>query len=262
MPATVRRSTGQPGPVAQVLVAVAVSVTVLGGETGCGTTKMSNTARTATEQLVLTNAWDNALRQVDFRPLAGVPVFLDAQYLKTGVDDGWITSSIRQAMLAQGVLLRQKAEEAQWIVEARVGTYGTNEHNWLFGIPQVNVPPTVTGVPTGAIPEIPIAKKSYQEGVAKMALFAYDRASGQVTWNSGTMLATADAKDVYIGGIGPIQSGSIRQAPEINGVRLPTLYDPGDADAEGSLPPRGDVPFHAPSLSLPTPASDYDAFAP
>ena len=29
-------------------------------------------------------------------------------------------------------------------------------------------------------PEIPIAKKNYQQGVAKMALFAYDRASGQV----------------------------------------------------------------------------------
>jgi hypothetical protein len=252
MPPTARRSTGG---VAPVLVAAVAML-----DAGCGTTKMSNTARTATEQLVLTNAWDNALRQVDFRPLAGVPVFLDTQYLKPAVDEGWITSSIRQTMLAQGVLLRQKPEEAQWIVEARVGTYGTNEHNWLFGVPQVNVPPTLTGVPTGAIPEIPIAKKSYQQGVAKMALFAYDRASGQVTWTSGTMLATADAKDVYIGGLGPIQSGSIREGPEFIGVRLPTLSDP--EDSEPSTPPRGDVPFHAPTLSLPTSAADYETFAP
>ncbi len=238
---------------------LAVAVTITGP--GCGTTKTSNTARTATEQLLLTNAWDDALRQVDFRPLAGVPVFFDTQYVKPGVDEGWVISSIRQAMLAQGVLLRQKAEEAQWIVEARVGAYGTNESNWLFGVPQVNVPPTLTGMPTGAIPEIPIAKKTNQQAVAKMALFAYDRASGQVTWNSGTLLATANAKDVYIGGLGPIQSGSIRQGPEFIGMRLPTIAaeeeKPGPA-----APPHGDVPFHAPSLSLPTSAIDSDSFAP
>src|SRR2546425_150687 len=34
---------------------------------GCGTVKTSGTTRTATEQLLLTNAWDSALQKVDFR---------------------------------------------------------------------------------------------------------------------------------------------------------------------------------------------------
>ena len=41
---------------------------------GCGTVKTSGTTRTATEQLLLTNAWDSAVQKVDFRPLAGVPL--------------------------------------------------------------------------------------------------------------------------------------------------------------------------------------------
>ncbi len=229
---------------------------------GCGTTKVSGTARTATEQLLLTNAWDDALRQVDFRPLAGVPVYLDAQYLEGSLDKGWLVSSVRQALLAQGVLLRAKPEQAQWIVEARVGVYGTNNYDWLFGVQQTTIPATITGMPSGTIPEIPLAKKSNQQGVVKLALYAYDRASGQVTWNSGTMLSSSDAKDVYIGGIGPIQSGSIRSGTEFIGVRLPTIEDVYADEEKPLLPPRSDVPFNAPSLSLPSSASDADSFAP
>jgi hypothetical protein len=228
---------------------------------GCGTTKMSGTARTATEQLLLTNAWDDALRKVDFRPLAGVPVYLDPQYLESPVDKGWLTSSVRQAMLAHGVLLRTKPEQAQWIVEARVGVYGTNNYDWLLGVPQMTIPVSITGLPTGTIPEIPMAKKSNQQGVAKLALYAYDRASGQVTWNSGTMLAVSDAQDVYIGGVGPIQSGSIRQGTEFIGVRVPSIIEE-EPTSESVLPPASDVPFHAPTLSLPTSAADAESFAP
>jgi hypothetical protein len=224
---------------------------------------MSGTARTATEQLLLTNAWDDALRKVDFRPLAGVPVFLDPQYATTPVDQGWIVSSVRQAMLTQGVLLRPKPEQAQWIVEARVGVYGTNDYNWLLGIPQTTVP-AIAGLPGGTIPEVPVAKRGRQEGVVKLALYAYDRSTGQVTWSSGTLLATSSARDTYIGGVGPIQSGSIRSGTEFIGVRLPTISDPGmsgpSAPPPGSTP--GDVPFHAPDLSLPATTLDSDSFTP
>ena len=74
---------------------------------GCGTIKTTGTARSGTEQVVLTSAWDAALQKVDFRPLAGVPVFLDTSNI-TAVDQGWVISSIRQAMISQGVLLRAK----------------------------------------------------------------------------------------------------------------------------------------------------------
>ena len=236
---------------------------------GCGTVKTTGTARSGTEQLLLTNAWDTALQKVDFRPLTGVPVYLDTTNV-AAVDQGWVVSSLRQALLMQGVLLRDKPEKAQWIVEARVGAYGTNEQNWLLGVPQLSIPPTLTGVPQGTIPEIPLVKKSDQEGVAKLALFAYDRSSGQIVWSSGTLLAIATSKDVYVGGLGPFQSGSIRSGTELMGVRLP-LPSEADGPARGrrtrkrraaaSPPPEARQP-PATELRQSPETTDLDSFSP
>ena len=99
---------------AGAILALAVSLLCAGG---CGTVRTTGTTRTATEQLLLTNAWDTALQKVDFRPLTGVPVYLDTANMNAPIDQGWMVSSIRQAMLQQGVLLRAKPEQAQWIVE-------------------------------------------------------------------------------------------------------------------------------------------------
>ncbi len=226
---------------------------------GCGSTKMTGTARTGTEQLLLTNAYDRAIQNIDFRPLTGVPVFLDTTHVKA-VDEGWIISGLRQAMLAQGVLLRSKAEDAQWVVEARVGAYGTDEYNFLIGVPEANVPATIPGLPAGRVPEIPLIKKSDQHAVSKLALFAYDRASGQLVWNSGTMLGTANAKDLYVGGLGPIQGGSIRGGTEFYGVKIPN-------GTEEEKPRRGrragpSVPFVDPAIRTAAGVSDRDSFAP
>jgi hypothetical protein len=206
---------------------------------------------------------------VDFRPLAGVPVFLDTANV-TAVDQGWVVSSLRQAMLSQGVLLKTKAEQAQWVVEARVGAYGTDEYNYLIGVQQMNVPTVVPGIPGGSIPEIPFVKKSDQHAVAKMALFAYDRTSGQMVWNSGTMLSTSSAKDVYIGGIGPIQSGSIRKRNKRVGVNIPMISDPEPLTApgmsgraeKGGAGAGGSTNYAPPAMGLPASASDLQSFAP
>jgi hypothetical protein len=226
---------------------------------GCGTVKMSGTARTGTEQLLLTNAWDSALQKVDFRPLMGVPVYLDTTNVNA-VDQGWVISSLKQAMLAQGVLLRGKPEQAQWIVEARVGAYGTDAYNWMLGIQQTTIPPTFTGIPTGTVPEMAFIKKSDQRGVAKLALFAYDRGSGQLVWSSGTMLAESNAKDVYVGGVGPIQSGTIRGGTDFIGVRIPLT---SESSSNNPKTPVTDLPLNrGTSLAIPPGSTDLNSFAP
>jgi hypothetical protein len=241
---------------------------------GCGTVKTSGTARTGTEQLLLTNAWDTAIQQIDFRPLTGVPVFLDVTQV-SAIDQGWVVSSLRQAMLTQGVLLRAKAEQAQWIVEARVGAYGTDQYDWLFGIAQTTIPQTITGVPSGTIPEISLAKKNDQVGVAKLALFAYDRGSGQIVWTSGTQIGTSSAKNVYIGGLGPIQSGTIRGGTEFIGMKIPLASDSSESSTSSRSGKRSRLfgkkkqddalqtaPYDAPALQIPRTSRDLDAFAP
>ncbi len=153
-----------------------------------------------------------------------MPVYLDATNV-SAVDQGWVVSSLHEAMLEQGVLLRQKADQAQWVIEPRVGVYGTDESSWLLGVAQTTLPQTVTGMPSGTVPEMPLIKKQDQKGVAKLALFAYDRSSGRMVWQSGTMMAVATAKDVTVFGVGPIRSGTIRDGADLAGIKIPLSAD-------------------------------------
>ena len=102
---------------------------------GCGTTRSSDTARTATEQLLISDAVDRAIQSVSFAPLAGQTVYLDDSKLSDVVDKNYIVSTLRQHMLASGCILRDTRDQADFVVEARAGAVGTDRNDLLFGIP-------------------------------------------------------------------------------------------------------------------------------
>ncbi|HEX7448477.1 MAG TPA: DUF6655 family protein, partial [Pirellulales bacterium] len=188
---------------------------------GCGTTKWSDTPRTATEQLLISTAVDRAINNIDFKPLAGKTVYFDATYLSGVVDMNYVVSSLRQRMLSQGCILKINKDEADYVVEARAGAVGTNQHNVLIGIPAISVPTAgmMPGVPS-AIPEIPFAKTTDQKGVAKIAAFAYNQHTGQAVWQSGTFPVVSNAKDTWFLGTGPFQRGSIYDGTHFAGSRF------------------------------------------
>ncbi len=249
----------RPDALASLVTGVLLLLSALGTlfASGCGTTRSSHTARTATEQLVLTSAWDQALARIDFRPLAGASVFLDIQHVN-GVDKGWMISSIREALIRQGVLLQDAKEQARWVVEARVGVYGTDSYDWMIGVPEVPIPPGFAGIQPPPLPELPVAKKQDQHAWTKVALFAYERTTGQYVWESGTILASANSKDVYIFGLGPIRSGTIREGAELMGVQIPLTGD----SSEPSPEPARELPYLAPPRVLPPAGSDIESLAP
>lgn len=186
---------------------------------GCGTTRWSDTARTATEQLIISTAVDRAIDNIDFRPLASKYVYLDPQYLDC-VDKNYVVSTLRQHMLAEGCVLTPDAASADYVVEARSGAVGTEHHDVLIGIPAISVPSAgVAGVPS-AIPEIPFAKTTAQKGIAKISCFAYNRETGQAVWQSGTFPVIATAKDSWFLGTGPFQRGTIYDGTHFAGSRF------------------------------------------
>jgi hypothetical protein len=182
---------------------------------GCGTTRSTDSARTATEQLLISDAIDRAVQTVDLRPLSGQTVFLDDSRLTDVVDKNYLVSTLRQHILASGCTLKDKREEADFVVEARAGAVGTDRNDLLFGIPATNMPQLVSmpGVPT-AIPEVPLAKRRDQRGVAKISMFAYHRASGQPVWQSGLATRDSSSNDVWLFGAGPFQYGTVVQHPQ------------------------------------------------
>ena len=182
---------------------------------------MSDTFRTGTEQMLLSTAIDRSIDEMDFSALEGKDVYFDPQYLRGVTDEGYVVSSMRQKLLASGVYLKASRDEATYIVEARAGAVGTNRHDVLIGIPQVNIPSVAgLGSSPSMIPEIPFAKSTQQKGVAKLAVFAYNQVTGQPIWQSGTMPIAADAKDTWVLGTGPFQRGSIYNGTNFAGSRL------------------------------------------
>src|SRR6478609_838462 len=153
---------------------------------GCGTTRSTDTNRTATEQLLISDAIDRAVQTMDVHTLAGQNVFLDDSKVSDCVDKNYLVSTLRQYLLANRCQLKDQKDQADFIVEVRAGAVGTDRNDLLFGLPSMNVPqiPLVQPVPA-VIPEIPIAKRKDQRGIAKLAIFAYHRQTGTPVWQSG-----------------------------------------------------------------------------
>lgn len=243
---------------------------------GCGTTKWTDTRRTATEQLLISDAVDRAVQEINFRDLRSKDVYLDDSFLTGIVDQDYLVSSLRQHLLASGCILKTKREDAAYVVEARAGAVGTDRHDLLFGVPATTIPTFVSipGMPT-TIPEIPLVKRTDQMGVAKLAVFAYHRESGLPVWQSGLASKTSEAKDFWVLGAGPFQKGTIydglvfagqkvkisnplvSRTPDVDGEDPPeislteknTFPDPTTAIALRPLPTS---PIHPPPVAPPT----------
>lgn len=188
--------------------------------TGCGTTKNM----TATEQLLLSDAVDEAVAKIDFTPLVNQKVYFDTQYLKNYkgvgfVNSEYVISSLRQQMAAAGLQMFDAADAADFIIEGRLGALGSDAHEVVYGIPSTSalndaadVVSAVSQVPkVPGIPELALAKRSNQVAAAKLAVFAYERESRERVWQSGVLTGKSTAKDLWVFGAGPFQRGTIHQ---------------------------------------------------
>jgi hypothetical protein len=220
---------------------------------GCGTTRMTDSPRTATEMLLVSQAADKAVAQIDFSALAGRSVFVDtAPVDRDVIDKGYLVSLIRQQLLADGATLLDDRAKADFIVELRSGGLGTDRHSLLVGTPAVSLPSVLPGVPT-SIPEIALIKRNDQRGVAKVAVFAYCRTTGRAVWQSGTVEAMSRSKDLWVFGTGPFTQASIRKETELAGEPLPSIPDVFSGNHPPKLPDGTFVERYFPDYDVPIP---------
>ena len=216
---------------------------------GCGTSRWTDTSRTATEQLLISDAIDRAVSRVDFRALAGKTVFLDDTPIRGMTDSAYLSSTIRQHLLASGAILKENKAEAEYVLEVRAGAIGTDRHDVTYGIPAINIPtlipPPVPGVPN-QLPEVPIAKKTHQRAVVKIAFFAYNRNTGRPVWQSGTIPVESDVRALWLLGAGPFVRSKTGNKLMVAGdvLPLPPLHLPLD-----SLLPDSEQKSRPPSVS-------------
>lgn len=170
---------------------------------GCTTSSTSNTARTSTEQLLVSNAIDRSLDKVNFNTFSGYNVFLQDKYVDC-VDKNYVIASTRHRLMACGARLVDSADAADVVVELRSGAIGTASQNSFIGTPEVTLPGMM------AIPEVRLVERKRQEGIAKIGLVAYNPQTREVLGIGGQSLARSDDNNWFVAGVGPYQSGTLK----------------------------------------------------
>lgn len=227
----------KPGPAPYHLGPAATCLAGLGKlllMVGCATTSTSNTARTGTEQILISAAIDRAMSTVRFSDFSGQKVFVEEKYLE-GVDKGYLVGSIRHRILQAGGTLASSAEAADLVLEVRSGGIGTDTQESFLGIPGIGVP----GMPV-ELPEIKFAERSTQMGTVKLGFVCYDAQTGVPVGAGGSSSALTHNNETFVLGIGPFRNGSVlserEQSIGFDGVGGSVMSNPSQVVRGQSIP--------------------------
>lgn len=179
----------------------------------------------------MSDAVDRAVAELNFSELAGKTVFLDTRYISTAfkpigfVSADYIISALRQQLMSANCQLQDSKEEADYIVEARVGALGTDGHNLVVGVPASSAISSAAALvpnapPIPVIPEIALIRRDDQTAAAKVAVFAYHRETKRPVWQSGIAQARSKSHDTWVLGAGPFQRGSIHGGTQFAGSAI------------------------------------------
>lgn len=197
---------------------------------GCmiGGIRSTTTARTPTEQLLLSTSAERAFDRCDFAHLKGKRVFVDAEFLES-LDEGYVESVLRDRVAAAEAELVDTADEATVVVELSCATHGVNDPAWLIGIPMF--PGTIPGVAdvTAQIPAFTIGFDP-QYGWAAFQVWSYDARTG----------VTLDLAEVWgraqTGMFSDITPSLVEQVEEA--LEEEPAEEPADGDGDAPAEPR------------------------
>lgn len=181
---------------------------------GCATIRVTDPYRTATEQFLMSEATSRSIDKLNATALRDRKVFLDSTYLfvvgqQATPEQIFILGELRAKLLATGVRLVSRREEAQVIVEVRSGGVGVDRQEFLIGIPGISVPGGVGGPLPIATPELAIVKSTRQYGYANVAIVAYWADTGEWIVSSGPFIGRTAREDFWFLGLGPRTDGNI-----------------------------------------------------
>ncbi len=165
---------------------------------GCTVTKMTEPARSASEQLLLSAAADRAIAKANFTGFTNQKVFIDSSNFDS-YDSKYVIGAIRDAINSAGAFLVKTAPEADLIVEARSGGLSIDSSSSLLGLPATGLPIPLAGAVS--TPEIALYKSDKDFSTAKLALLAYTNKTGAHFYSSGPLVGKAYDKNFKLIGM-------------------------------------------------------------
>ena len=214
-------------PILQVLVIAAIAASL----SGCGTIK----TRSGTDQLLMSDAVDRSIYQMDFSALTGSTVFLDTKYVRQVrgvgfVNSDYIIAALRERMMTSGCLLEERRDDAEFVVEVRVGALGADGHEITYGIPASQTLNSAANLVASSpvmpsIPEISLAKRDERRAEVKLGLFAYHRETRTPVGQPDVVKGTSMAKATWFLGAGPFEQGSIYESVQLAGQPISEITE-------------------------------------
>lgn len=171
--------------------AIALALSSLLALSGCGTTRQTLPARTATEQMLISAAAERAAKRLTIGLPPGTRVYINGDTFD-GYDQKYALGAIRARVLESGANLVLARHEADVVVEARAGALSIDQEEMLLGLPSFDLPIPLSG--PLKTPELSLFKRSTERGTAKFALTAYDSHSGALRAESGPVFGFSHRK--------------------------------------------------------------------
>ena len=172
---------------------------------GCTAVHLTEPSETATEQLLITAAIDDAVAKMNVSLGAGTRIFVDTSYFdgterdRTVLFPKYAMAAVRDRLLRAGAILAEDRKAADVIVELRTGGQSVDHNSLFIGIPAISIPlPVPPNFYPLTTPELALFKRDRQTGVAKLAITAYRQDTGAFASSSGPSFGSSNHTETII----------------------------------------------------------------
>lgn len=208
---------------------LALAAAWIGLATGCsGTQKITQSQRTAVEQLLISEAVLRSLPSKPERVLAippGSNVVLDTSGISvaSGISsDQILLRRVLSGWLAhQGYFVQKNDEKAKYRISAIVGALGTE-----LSISFVGMPPARSEIVPIAFPELALYKAQYQTGYVKFYMDVFELPSGAFVQSTPSFLGETYYNDYTVLLLFSFTSTDIESPPQVGILRKPISERP------------------------------------
>jgi hypothetical protein len=160
---------------------------------GCTTMRSTSPARSAAEELLISNAADQAAERLAQQLPPNISAYVDSSHF-VAEDAPYAIAAIDDQLLRRGIQLTEDRAKASTIIEIRTGALSTDEQNTLVGLPPLSLP----FFPVGnfiSIPGFDVYEHGEYTGVAKFAATVYNPKTGQLITSTNPQFGFAHEQD-------------------------------------------------------------------
>ena len=155
----------------QLFIACAVAGLVwLAG--GCTAPRITNTARSGVEQLLISRVVEECVDQMSFDDIAGHTVALDYSYFAPQGDKEYVQACLETKLLCSDITI-VPADKAEYTIRLYCGALATDDTKFNIGTPELPVPVPQSTIQI-VIPELSVVKRITRTAVGRFSVVVLD----------------------------------------------------------------------------------------